>query len=418
MIDNSHVGKIKKLFLDVFPDQLKNIIESVYLYGSYAAGDFQENSSDIDLFIVIKDSLSERFILEEKILESFWKLISIFFNGNESLISKNHNATILSVYEFKAHCRQYPARVLYPLKKSIWKLIYGENIHEDIQFPNEKTFNIVKAHDFDSFAVLWHENIMNGETEKAIKYFLRSLRKYLWIVHSIYVESKNKIICKLIELEPNKADYKKISACIKKIKKTKNIFLIWNNVSLLNDILCSMGKKILVSLDLVNKYSFDDFFNISAWRDYSWEFRQFLNQYHNIKKTKDRAEFVNFLIKEHHKTIQYFCWAFSIPKAKIRFGRSDLHLVKRSYIFNYNIINFKKISFLLKNKSFYYIAIHHKQLIESGLFFKLSVKQLESYIEKNYLKKVEEIFLKLIDHDEDFASYLKEKYRKKKIAKP
>lgn len=387
-----YLKQIQNISLKVFNPLLNKYIVSIYLYGSYAAGDFKDNKSDLDLFIVIKNSLPQRFEIEIKILESFWELVNVFFKGNKNITEKSHNPTILSVSEFMAHCNQYPARVLYPLKMAIWKCIYGEKIHEKIKFPNKKRFNKIIAHDFDSFANLWYKSTLLGDSSKAIKYFLRAVRKYIWIIHEKYIQNKEEILKFLLEIEPQTKCYKKIVISISDLLKNENVFLYPKSLDNLNGVLSYMGNKIARKLNLINKYSYDDFFNISPWRDYSWELRNFFNQYHYIKKDQSKDEFLFFLTQQHFRVIEYICWTISIPKEKIRFGISNLYLLNRSYIYKFNLTNFKTIKKVLKNESFYKIMIEHTNLIKKDFFSNLSIPELEAYIENVYLKNIANIF--------------------------
>jgi len=393
MKDSKIFIKIKKLFFLYFSEEILKNIESVYLYGSSAAGDFKEDNSDIDMFIVIRDTLQNRFQTEELILKKFELLIHSFFSNNQNLAQQNHNATILTEMEFRAHCLQYPARVLYPLKKSIWKLLYGKNIHSDLKLPNKKEFNLVKAQDFDLFANLWYENIMNHNYEKATKYLLRATRKYLWIKCNKYISNKWMILNEFPSSNEINIPLEEIRKALDNINNNNVLDRIYA-ADTINTLLQKMGAEIYNFLKLKKSFSSSDFFNLSPWRDFSWELRQIFNQYHNIKKKKDILEARKFLIDTYYDIKNYFYWAFSVEKEAVHFGVGNIKLIRRSYLYKYNLTNFKIILYFISDKHFQYFFIQHQNKINIAFFSKLNFMEIEKYIEDIYLPSLEGIFKK------------------------
>jgi len=56
-IANPHIETLLKDFVSSLKDALSGDLVGVYLYGSQATGDFDENTSDIDLLIVVNDEI-------------------------------------------------------------------------------------------------------------------------------------------------------------------------------------------------------------------------------------------------------------------------------------------------------------------------------------------------------------------------
>ena len=155
-----------------------------------------------------------------------------------------------------------------------------------------------------------------------------------------------------------------------------------------------MGAEIYNFLKLKKSFSSSDFFNLSPWRDFSWELRQIFNQYHNIKKKKDILEARKFLINTYYDIKNYFYWAFSVEKEAVHFGVGNIKLIRRSYIYKYNLTNFKIILYFISDKHFQYFFIQHQNKINIAFFSKLNFMEIEKYIEDIYLPSLEGIFKK------------------------
>ena len=104
---SSVLPKLKQKLIEVFDDKLKKI----YLYGSYARGDYDEES-DVDILLVIDDRIPSQY---NKVLS---EIAGDFFYESQYLISLIQ----VGSYEFEI---KYPWLPFYSTVKSEGQLVYG-----------------------------------------------------------------------------------------------------------------------------------------------------------------------------------------------------------------------------------------------------------------------------------------------------
>jgi len=176
-----------------------NDVISVYAYGSIAQGNFEKNYSDTDLWFVVKcDSLQERITLSKKLSNVLDVELKTFLDEAHKVKENKkyhyHDNYYFTEEEFKKYFTAYPTRVLYPFKKNIWKLAYGKDYFSDLELPSREICVEYLQYDYEMFSNDFHWLAFTNNTREMIKYFLRALKKAIWILKNDYLASKDEVL--------------------------------------------------------------------------------------------------------------------------------------------------------------------------------------------------------------------------------
>lgn len=296
-------------------NNFEDVVISAYAYGSIAQGNFEKNYSDTDLWFVIKcNSLQERITLVKQLSKVFNEELRKYLDMVHG-VKKNkkyhyHNNWYFSEEEFKKYYITYPTRVVYPFKKNVWKLAYGKDYFSDVELPSRETCVKYLQYDFEMFSHDFQWFAFTTNTRDMVKYFLRALKKVIWILEDEYLSCKDEVLEKADIILSNDKFLVDVIGRIRDLKK-KDYILVGNEYLEFYLDLCRVvelyGLKIKDYVN-TNKYTLidkDKFYSTTTWGNFAWEFAASLNGYSSIDK-RNKKKLVNLLYEGYSHFMKCF----------------------------------------------------------------------------------------------------------------
>ena len=319
-------------------NKLENSITSIYAYGSMAQGNFEKNYSDPDLWFIINcNSVQERIELIRQFTKIFNRELKKFFHKIQGVFC--HNNLYFTEEEFKKYYQLYPTRIIYPIKMNIWKLVYGKDLFSDVELPNRETCVQYLQYDFEMFCNEFHSLAFTVNTRDMIKYFLRALKKSIWILKDEYLSCKDEVLKKAPTIF---GEDKLLNDLILRIQKLKerNYFIIGKEYLDFyldcSKVLEHYGREIK-SYVTSNNYKLiekDKLYATTIWGNLAWEFTVTISCWWNYDTDKkNKKKLLAALLYEDQTFMKYFNYIaiHGLKVEDIYFGKYNAPL-KRSLI--------------------------------------------------------------------------------------
>ncbi len=388
-----------------------NNIVSIYSYGSISQGNFEKKYSDADLWFIIEcKSIQERISLVKEMSAiidcEIKKYLDKVHNVKKDRKYHYHGSLFFTEIEFEKYYNSYPTRVIYPIKKKIWKLIYGKDLLEKVEIPDRKTCVEHLQYDFEVFVHEFNKLSFSINTRDMIKYFLRAIQTVIWILKDIYLPCIDEVLEKADVIL---SDDKLLPYVIEKIKYVKSISYKLSGVEYLELFLnCSTlleiyGKKINCYV-CKNGYSLLDinkFIETTIWGCLAWDMACLISGWCNMINKKSKMTLLEFLEGDgYKKRMQYFNY---IITRKLRAEEVDLSVwdmpAMRSRILNPIQINKDIYKDIIDIPAYMFLIEEHMNNIINKKFSKMNISQLIEYAEKKYIPAVYEVFERLLRTD-------------------
>ena len=385
---------------------LINDVISVYSYGSIAQGNFEHNYSDADLWFVIKyNSISDRIKITKKIEKIFSrelvKLLDITHNVDGEKKYSYHSNYYFSEEEFNLYIKLYPTRVLYPLKKNVWKLAYGKNHFSHLTLPVKAEIIENLQYDYELFANDFHWFAFTKDPREMVKYFLRAMKKAIWILKDEYLSCKDEVLEKISNIFNSDKLLCDVINLLKNLKEN-DYFLIgeeYLNLYLdMSNIIEMYGKKI-------NQYIKDNNFNlldkeklnsISTWGNYVWEFAASVNEYLKVCDT-DTDKIASILIYNYSHFMKCFDYKIinSLLPQEILLPKYKTPPLK-SRIIDYKVINKMTYDNIVKLDGYHFLIGEHRKNVLLNNFKLMTYNELINYTENKYFPAIYEVYYYLL----------------------
>lgn len=387
---------------------LRDKILAVYCYGSFASNSFEKGYSDSDFWYIIKsNSVKERIELGLRISSLFDPEINNFINelnGADNSQKIVHGNLYFTENEFIRYCKAYPTRVIYPLKKNIWKIAYGKDYFQNIDLPSRECCIEYLQYDFDFFVYEFRKKIFSPSKyniRSTIKYFLRAIRTVIWILEDTYIGTEQQL---LNSAESLIIDEKLLClfAQINKIKSSDYYILgeeYLNFYLKCQSVLEESGKKIKEYI-IENGFQlmcYEKWNQSSLWGCFAWEMAIQSQWYSQIigEKEEDisKADLQEIVIKFYEEYMRYIDEIILSKAAaqNVYFDKSDVPL-RKSYILTTEKLEFNRYGKVLENQGFYFLlTVHAKNIIEEK-FNSMNIGELKEYILNSFLPAIYEVY--------------------------
>lgn len=377
-------------------------VVSVYAYGSIAQGNFEKNYSDTDLWFVIKcNSLQERIALVKQLSKVFDEELKKYLDRVHG-VKKNkkyhyHNNWYFTEEEFKKYYITYPTRVIYPFKMNVWKLAFGKDYFKDVELPSRETCIRYLQYDFEMFSHDFQWFAFTTNTRDMVKYFLRALKKVIWILKDEYLSCKDEVLEKAdIILSEDKLLVDVIGR-VRDLKKKDYIIVGKEYLDFYLD-LCRVIE--LYGLEIkdyviTNKYTLidkDKFYATTTWGNFAWEFAASLIWYSSIDK-RSKKNLVNLLYEEYSHYMKCFNhMAISNLKAEEVLIDKGSTPIRRSKILNTLSIDKNVYSEISEIEGYKFLIGEHRENVVKNKFKKMKVVEIIEYIEKRYFPAIYDVY--------------------------
>lgn len=389
------LGIIKK-------NNFEDVVISAYAYGSLAHGNFEKNYSNADLFFVMKcNSIQERITLVKQLSKVFNEELKKYLdmvNGIKK--NKKSKYNIINWYfteeEFKKYYISYPTRVIYPFKKNVWKLAYGKDYFSDVELPSRETCMKYLQYDFEMFSHEFQLYAFTTNTRDMVKYFLRVLKKAIWILEDTYLSCKDEVLEKADIILSNDKFLVDIIEKIRDLKK-KDYVLVGNEYLEFYLDLCRVielyGLKIKDYV-ITNKYALidkDKFYSTTTWGNFAREFAVSLKNYASIGN-RNKKKLMNLLHEGYSQFMKCFNYiAINNLKAEeVMFGKG--YTPPRSKILNALFIDKNIYNELSQIDGFKFLIGDHMENIVKNKFNKMKIEEIIEYIEHRYFPAIYDVF--------------------------
>jgi hypothetical protein len=390
-------------------------VVSIYAYGGITQGNFDPKYSDIDLWFVIKyNSIEERLGLVKKMIKVFGEgvkeYIAQFVDNENNTLSSPDSSRYFSEEEFKLYCNIFPTRVLYHLKKGVFKKVYGKEILENVKIPTRYEYIEQLQYDFEIFSETFYSFGFTLKTRTMIKNFLRALKKAIWILEDNFLICKDDVLEKADSIL--KDDILLISV-IKRIRKLKendyNIFG-YEYLELYTDcskILAFYGGKIKNYI-LKNNYKLlnqKEYSNSTLWGTAIGEFTYLISQYCLISEN-DRIKFLNILGASNDKKLKfgdyfdymkYFNYILTndLKIKEVRLRSTDITF-KKNHILETNKLKNDIYLYIRNLEGYKFLIDEHRKNLLFNKFELMKTYEIMKYIESLYIPAIYEVYTHLL----------------------
>ncbi len=379
-------------------------IISIYSYGSIAQGNFEKNYSDADLWFIIKcNSIQERLnsirkisiVFDQKIREYLDKI----HDNKENKKCHYRDILFYTENEFKKYCLSYPTRVIYPIKTGIWKLAYGKDLFQDIEVPDRK--NCIKhlLYDYEVFASEFNRLAFSDNTRDMVKYFLRTMKKAIWILNDKYLYSKDDVIEKAPEILSEDKLFVNVIKRIKQLKISDYEINGYEYLDLFLDcsrIIENYGGKINKYI-VMNGYStldIRDYNETTVWGCLAWDIACLLDRWCNRTDKISNKDILNILYEDDYiNRMKYFNYIITnkLKAEEVRLSVWD-GMGKRSKILSPAKIDKNLYSEVLTLDGYKFLLCDHRDNMISKRFETMEIESLIRYVEDKYIPAVYEVF--------------------------
>lgn len=403
-------GKVKNMY-NKLCNKLKEILEknhlehevlAIYAYGSFVSGAFEKGYSDSDFWYILNcNSMRERICIAEKIKNIVDPQINEFINEiNEQTNAQKvvHGNIYFDEKEFIRYCKAYPTRVIYPIKRNIWKLAYGKDYFASIELPDREYCLTYLQYDYELFTHEFKKNVFTMSKYKiraSIKYFLRAMRTAFWILKDIYLGTE----LEFVDRAESIVDDSKLMNLLSRVNELKekdyyiygndylNLYLECINTldsygSLIKDYIVQNGYK-LIQFCRLN--------NTSLWGCFAWEpclqtawyDTYFFNEEHNLH------EFISESYTEFMKYIDEITLN-QLKADEVYFDRADVPL-KTSSILSTRHIQSNVYDRLMSCSGYRFLLITHGRNVLENKIEELDDIEVKNYILDYYLPAIKEV---------------------------
>ncbi len=377
-------------------------IVSIICYGSMAQNNYENGFSDIDLWFVIKDvPVKERVKLVKKLLSTFDKAIVKYMNLTNNIANSCHESLCFTKEEFVVYYKSFPTRVIYPLKKGIWQIVYGEDLLVNVDLPSYKDCLVSLQYDYDILADDFYHNAYNCNTRNQVKLFLRAIKKAIWILKGAYLPNKDIV---LDQADIFLGDDSNLINVINLLRDLKKNNYNANGEAYLQAylgmacIIEKYGEKIYDYI-IENGYELldnDKFHRSTTWGNYAFQFPSLIHEYCALRNKKD---YLFWLTEDYPNIMRYFDYMVQNNEKciEIHMYKKDVP-PKRSKILNPIGINRAGYQKLYELNSYQFLLGEHRNRIINNDFCKFSVHELKKYSEEKYLPAIYEIYLVFLNN--------------------
>ncbi len=207
-------------------------IETVYLSGSVARGDFVPGRSDIDLYIVL-DERDEN--IENSFRQQMNEVVDEYLQELKKYDPDGVSTAFTSLEEIENEETFLGAGAEYQNFIESAELLYGEDLKDEIPEPTKDEVNKSIEHYFDMMEVKY-EQMRPQHTRKLFSSIFRTLSMLL-TERGIHVSSKEKIVEKFEQAFEGRKELKE------DLEEAYRLWELWGGRDLTQDEFCTLSKK-------------------------------------------------------------------------------------------------------------------------------------------------------------------------------
>lgn len=397
--------KIKRLVVE---NHLEDVILAVYSYGSLASNCFEKGYSDSDFWFIINcSSIQERIEVGLKLSNIFDSEIDDFINetnGEAHSQKVVHGNLYFTEEEFIRYCKAYPTRVIYPIKKNVWKLAYGKDYFVNIALPDRLICVENLQYDYEFFVHEFKKKVFSTSRyniRTTIKYFLRAMRTAVWLLYDTYIGTEQELLERVTSIIHDK-ELLDLFAQIKTIQWEN--YYVYGQGYLKFYLLClsnleRYGEKIrrYVEENGFQLINYDKLYRSSLWGCFAWEiavqvqwYSKILGKPDNVLKREELLEIVIKLYEEYMRYIDEIILS-KVAVEDVFCDKADIP-IKRSCILNSRKIGIGEYDNILKNEGYRFLLIEHAKRIADEKFNTMDIKDIKKYILNSFLPAVNEVY--------------------------